>query len=119
MPDRAPVFGRRKPVERRGGTAAARDHSTAFARRRAALMAAEPLCRYCFHQGAITAATVLDHILALSLGGSNEDDNLAPACRKCNDEKGRDERRYLERGQDVRDVRLDPAMSKWFRLAGA
>ena len=82
-------------------------------------MAAEPLCRYCFAGGAITPATVLDHILALSLGGSNEDANLAPACGPCNDEKGRDERRYLERGHDVRDVRLDPAMARWFRLAAS
>lgn len=43
------------------------------------VLAAEPLCRYCG-----SPATVVDHIVPVALGGSNDIDNLAGACEPCN-----------------------------------
>lgn len=43
---------------------------------------AEPICAYC---GGL--ATVIDHILPIALGGTNDLANLTPACRDCNHEK--------------------------------
>jgi 5-methylcytosine-specific restriction endonuclease McrA len=39
-------------------------------------------CAYC---GGIP--TQVDHILPLSRGGTDDQDNLAPACKRCNEEK--------------------------------
>lgn len=117
MPDVPPVFRRTAPKTKKGGSAHLRDHSAAYARLRASLLQAEPLCRYDFNNGLIVPAEVLDHILALSLGGSNDPANLAPSCRGCNDAKSLDERRYLQRGYDPGDVRFDPAMARWFSAA--
>ncbi|WP_097063743.1 HNH endonuclease [Sphingomonas guangdongensis] len=80
-------------------------------------MDADPLCRYCRAEGRITPATVLDHVLALSLGGTNEPANLAPACRDCNARKGVDEQRYLQRGYDLAVVGQDAALREWMRKA--
>lgn len=47
------------------------------------------LCEYCHSPERISATRfTVDHIVPQSLGGSNEPDNLALACRRCN------ERRY-------------------------
>jgi 5-methylcytosine-specific restriction protein A len=83
----------------------------------ASLLNQEPLCRYCKAVGQIVAATVVDHKLALSLGGSNDPSNLVPACKGCNDGKSVDERRFVAKGYDIADVMLEPALAEWFRLA--
>lgn len=119
MPDRPETFGRKRPACRSGGSLAKRDTSAAYKRQRLAILSAEPLCRYCFNQGRITAATILDHIIALSLDGNNEAVNLAPACEACNSAKGVDEQRFIARGYDVRDLPLDPALAEWLRLASS
>ncbi|MGC5796965.1 HNH endonuclease [Sphingomonas sp. NFX23] len=80
-------------------------------------MTAEPLCRYHKAQGQIVAATILDHVVALALGGTNDPANLAPACLDCNTDKARAEMRYLRSGHDVRFVRHDPELGGWFRRA--
>lgn len=79
-------------------------------------MDAEPLCRYCRHHNRITIATHLDHVLALSLGGTNDPDNLAPACEPCNSTKGKLEQRYLQRGYDPRFAAFDPELGEWIRI---
>lgn len=118
MPDKPPVFGRRKPAQRQGGSSALRDRSAAYERQRQRILAAEPLCRYCLNQdGRIVPAIILDHIIALALAGSNEGTNLAPACRACNDAKSTDEKRYLAGGYDPGDISHDPALAAWLRLA--
>lgn len=80
-------------------------------------MTAEPLCRYHKAQGQIAVATILDHIVALALGGANDPDNLAPAILDCNTEKARAEQSYLRAGHDVRFVASDPELSRWRMLA--
>jgi 5-methylcytosine-specific restriction protein A len=117
MPDSPPRYGRKRTTARRGGSATLRDTSAAYERQRVAMLDNDPLCRYCFNRGHVTAATIADHIVALSLGGSNDPANLAPACKACNDAKAIDERRYAARGYDLGSVAYDPAMSVWLRLA--
>lgn len=40
-------------------------------------------CWYCDRKGKVT----IDHVVPISRGGSNANDNLAPACVRCNSEK--------------------------------
>lgn len=42
------------------------------------------LCVYCFNK-----ATTRDHVIPLSKGGTNNIENVVPACRPCNDSKGK------------------------------
>ena len=65
----------------------------------------------------MTAATVLDHIAALSLGGGNDPANLAPACGGCNVAKAKSEQRYLQRGYDPALTHLDPELGAWIDKA--
>jgi len=94
-----------------------RDRSAAYQRQRERILTTEPLCRYCRIDGLITPATILDHVLALSLGGTNDLSNLCPACKRCNDAKALDERRCVRNGYGEREVRMDPAMREWLRKA--
>ena len=41
------------------------------------------------YPGCTGVADTIDHIVAPRLGGSNEMSNLRPACRKCNEARGR------------------------------
>ena len=50
---------------------------------------AQYLCEYCHSSERLSASRfTIDHVIPRSLGGSDEPDNLALACRRCN------ERRY-------------------------
>lgn len=46
-------------------------------------LAAEPLCRHCLEKGIITAAVTPDHIVPLSAGGTDTDDNIQCLCAEC------------------------------------
>ncbi len=63
----------------------------------------------------MTPATVLDHIVALSLGGTHDPANLAPACQECNAEKAKAEQRFLARGFGTGDIMSDPELGEWIR----
>lgn len=45
----------------------------------------EPLCRLCLSAGVIMPAEIVDHIVPLEDGGSNEESNLMPLCKRCHD----------------------------------
>lgn len=45
----------------------------------------EPLCRLCHAGGRIVPAAVVDHIVPLADGGTHEESNLMPLCKRCHD----------------------------------
>lgn len=48
-------------------------------------LANEPLCRDCAAKGRVTVATVPDHIVPLTKGGPDTDDNIRCLCAECHD----------------------------------
>ncbi|WP_353050218.1 HNH endonuclease signature motif containing protein [Aureimonas altamirensis] len=50
-------------------------------------LAQEPLCRDCHDAGRTREATEVDHIIPLSQGGKDEDDNCRSLCRDCHLER--------------------------------
>lgn len=63
----------------------ARGYDTTYRRNRAAILADSPPCwvDYC-----TTAATTVDHVIPISLGGSNSMENLRPSCTRHNASRG-------------------------------
>ena len=60
----------------------------------------EPFCRSCRNAGKIVRATVVDHIIPISEGGSRTDrDNLQPLCARCHNSKTA--REVMSRGNSV------------------
>jgi 5-methylcytosine-specific restriction protein A len=57
--------------------------------RNARILSKEPLCRPCQQKrpSVVTAATQVDHITALELGGTEDESNLQPICDACHVEK--------------------------------
>ncbi len=94
---------------------AARDfyNSAAWKRLRKAKLAASPVCETCLPR--VTAATEVDHVKAINLGGAPLDwDNLQSLCHECHSRKtyyierlGRD--RVPVKGCDASGRPLDPA----------
>lgn len=56
---------------------------------------------------------MVDHIVALSLGGTDDPANLAPSCTSCNNAKATVEKRFIARGYDHADVMRDPDLGEW------
>ncbi len=54
---------------------------------RSRLLRENPLCVMCKAAGRITPATELDHVIALSNGGSNDEDNMQGLCSACHEIK--------------------------------
>ncbi len=55
---------------------------------RALKLQLDPLCKACRTQGRLTAAEVVDHIVQISRGGSQLDqDNLQSLCKSCHNAK--------------------------------
>lgn len=73
-----------RPDQRKRGRAGQKE--------RAEILAAEPLCRPCRKAGRTRAATIVDHILPLAWGGSDDRANKQPCCKPCHDEKSAAER---------------------------
>ncbi len=44
-------------------------------------------CIYCGHEGSQRNPLNIDHVFPLALGGTNDQDNLACSCKKCNTKK--------------------------------
>ncbi|MEU0071293.1 HNH endonuclease signature motif containing protein [Streptomyces sp. NPDC006332] len=62
----------------------ARGYNTQYRKARAAILADNPVCSICYSRPAETA----DHIVPLSRGGTNDIENLRPACGPCNFSRG-------------------------------
>jgi 5-methylcytosine-specific restriction protein A len=91
-------------------------YGAAWQRQRAATLRAQPLCRMCLAAGRTVAATVVDHIQPLEDGGTNEQSNLQPLCKRCHDSVKTPSdtmaRRCADRTQvSVRCVGLDCGLS--------
>jgi 5-methylcytosine-specific restriction protein A len=54
---------------------------------RGLVLQGEPLCRECAASGVVAAATVVDHIVPLSAGGTDAMSNLQPLCATCHNAK--------------------------------
>ncbi len=55
----------------------------------------EPICRHCAAKGLTTLATTPDHIIPLSQGGTDTDDNIQCLCQPCHDIKTATEQAHL------------------------
>ncbi len=104
MPARPPVFrpkGWREreawarpllvPDRRKRGRAGQRD--------RAEVIAAEPFCRKCLAAGKKVKTDVVDHVVPLAWGGSDDRGNKQGLCDPCHDEKSKAEREIGRRGR--------------------
>jgi 5-methylcytosine-specific restriction protein A len=67
----------------RRGTTGQRGYDGAYEKTRLRVLAEEP---YCYSCGA--PATTVDHIIPLTLGGTNERANLHGCCLRCNSARG-------------------------------
>lgn len=79
--------------ERQRGSPTARGLDAGYQRERRALLADDPPCWRC---GA--PATTADHIVPRAHGGTNDRDNLRPACLRCNASTGATVRREGPKG---------------------
>ena len=109
MAERPPVFRPpgwrpRAPFERRSGYKDRRIRGRAGQRLRAAVLAEEPFCRLCLPLGKRVKADVVDHIVALAMGGSNERSNMQALCNPCHDEKSKAERIEAQHGGGCLDL---------------
>lgn len=78
----------RKPWDHGGKSRTRRGYGQQHVNQRAALLAAEPLCRMCREKGRVTPATIADHIVPLAQGGAAYDmANLQPVCADCHQDK--------------------------------
>lgn len=69
-----------------GNSSAARGYGADWRRARAAVLAIEPLCRFCVEAGRTTAATEVDHIRpfhGLTDPLRLDPENLRPLCAPC------------------------------------
>src|SRR6185312_12357854 len=74
--------------DRLRGSSAERGYDVVWRRLRRLILAGEPLCRYCYSMGRITAAVEVDHIVPIAHGGARLDaSNLQPLCRACHSAK--------------------------------
>lgn len=76
---------RSRAVTRARGSAAARGYDAAWRRLRLAVLAEEPLCRFCKAEGKVTPATVVDHIDGNAWNRARL--NLRPLCKPCHDRR--------------------------------
>lgn len=58
---------------------------------RQSVLRSSPLCVHCQAAGRVTAATQVDHIVALVNGGTDTEDNRQALCDACHERKTRDD----------------------------
>jgi hypothetical protein len=90
--------------------------SAAWYKRSDRQLRASPLCLCCAAIGRTTPATVADHIVPITQGGSLLAGELQSCCRKCHDGVKRELERRFRLGQaTVNDLRLNSAMAQQLR----
>lgn len=87
--------------------------AVSFASRQEARRRAQGLCEYCHaNERWQFVRFTIDHVVPQSLGGSDEIDNLALACRNCNERRGNRTRAADPAVGSVADV-FDPRSDVW------
>ena len=79
------------------------------------------LCQECKRHGRIKPGTEVDHIVALTNGGTNDDDNLELLCAGCHETKTNADLGYKPRvttGLDGWPVEQDRSMEPGWRRRG-
>jgi 5-methylcytosine-specific restriction protein A len=76
---------RHHAIDARRGNSSERGYGAAWQRLRLAFLASNPLCVFCLNVGRITAATVVDHLVPLADGGTNDVNNLRALCKPHHD----------------------------------
>lgn len=51
------------------------------------VLSRQPLCVECERAGLVVAATEVDHIVPLAVGGTHDTENLQPLCHSCHSRK--------------------------------
>lgn len=51
----------------------------------------DPVCVICLAKGIVTETKIVDHVLSLAEGGTDDDDNLQGLCKPCSDQKTEEE----------------------------
>ncbi|RMG71918.1 MAG: HNH endonuclease [Chloroflexi bacterium] len=69
-----------------------RTRGMTWMRIREAQLKREPLCRICYKDGRLVAATEVDHIVPLCKGGNDNRDNLQSLCCDCHKIKTREDK---------------------------
>jgi 5-methylcytosine-specific restriction protein A len=120
----------KRELDRQRLSAAQRGYGSRWREARARYLAEHPLCASCLAEGRLTAATVVDHVIAH--GGDRQlfwdCENWQALCKRCHDSKtvcdgrwrpqvraGQHRRRC--RGCDIHGMPLDPE-HPWNRQAG-
>ncbi len=98
MPQRPPVFKAPGAVERKPWASNAfkdkRKRGRAGQRERAAVLLEEPFCRICLAAGREVRADIVDHIMPLAWGGSDDRSNKQALCNPCHEAKSLAERKH-------------------------
>lgn len=68
-----------------------------MAQRRRRMLRSNWLCEHCAAKGVTRKADVVDHIVPLALGGSDEDENTRNLCNPCHVDAGADQFGYRKR----------------------
>lgn len=88
MPVRPPTLNTRpRPVPTLKQKTAERGYDAAWKCVRLHKLALTPLCEDCEEQGATTAASEVDHVTALTAGGTHSLANLRSLCKSCHSKK--------------------------------
>lgn len=92
QPPRIGGSPKRKAWEQTRSMPVKRVRGRAGQKARAQVIAEEPLCRICLTKGRTRKTEIVDHIIPLAWGGSDDRSNKQGLCKPCHDEKSIAER---------------------------
>ena len=79
---------RRREYDRERGGSTQRGYGIMHQRARTDVLIADPYCKICEREGRKSLAVIVDHIIPLSRGGSQDRSNKQGVCNSCNTKKG-------------------------------
>ena len=81
------THAREAEAKRRESRANGFKYDRNWRKRRAAWLVERPMCEECRRQGVVRPATDVDHVVALSAGGVDEEGNYQSLCHECHSAK--------------------------------